>query len=107
MGYWYLFEMIGLVAIPCFMFFQGARYGNLFLIRFAAVLTMIGIIINRLNYSIIAFKWWIPLSERYIPSWMEIVITLTIIFIEIWVFRWIANRMPVFRKSPAWVEEEH
>jgi len=71
------------------------------------VLTMLGIVINRLNLSIIAFKWWIPWSERYIPSWMEIVITLTIIFVQIWVFRWVVNRMPVLRKPPAWAESEY
>jgi Ni/Fe-hydrogenase subunit HybB-like protein len=107
MGYWYLTEMVGLVAIPCFMFFQGARYRNLLLIRTAAILAMIGIIINRLNISIIAFKWWIPFSERYFPSWMEIVITMAIILAEVWVFRWIVNRMPVFGKPPAWAEETH
>jgi len=107
MGYWYLTEMVGLVAIPCFMFFQGARYRNMLLIRTAAILAMIGIIVNRLNISIIAFKWWIPFSERYFPSWMEIVITLAIILTEIWVFRWIVNRMPVFGKPPAWAEEKH
>jgi len=107
MGYWYLIEIIGLVAIPCIMFFQGTRYRNVLLIRTAAILTMIGIIINRLNISIIAYKWWIPLSERYYPSWMEIVVTLAIIFTEIWVFRWIVTRMPVFRKPPEWAREEH
>jgi Ni/Fe-hydrogenase subunit HybB-like protein len=107
MGYWYLVEIIGLVAIPCYMFFRGVRYRNLLLIRIAAILAMIGIIINRLNISIIAYKWWIPFSERYFPSWMEIVITLAIILTEVWVFRWIATRMPVFSKPPAWAEEEH
>jgi Ni/Fe-hydrogenase subunit HybB-like protein len=107
MGYWYLTEIIGLVGIPCIMFFQGVRSGNLLLIRTAAILTMIGIIINRLNISIIAYKWWIPLSERYFPSWMEIVITLAIIFTEVWVFRWIVTRMPVFGKSPEWAEDKH
>ena len=106
MGYWYLFEVIGLVMIPCLMFLRGVRNRNLKVIRIAAVLTMIGIIINRLNYSIIAFKWYVPLSERYIPSWMEIVITLAILFGEIWVFRWIVNRMPVLREPPEWVVEE-
>jgi Ni/Fe-hydrogenase subunit HybB-like protein len=107
MGAWYLTEMIGLVAFPCVLFLQGARYGNLTLIRTAAILTMIGIIVNRLNISIIAFKWWIPLSERYYPSWMEIVITLAIIFTEVWVFRWIVTRMPVLRKPPEWAIENH
>jgi Ni/Fe-hydrogenase subunit HybB-like protein len=107
MGAWYLTEMIGLVAFPCVLFLQGARYGNLSLIRTAAILAMIGIIVNRLNISIIAYNWWIPFSERYFPSWMEIVITLAIIFVEVWVFRWIVTRMPVFRKPPEWAQENH
>ncbi len=105
MGYWYLAEVVGLVLIPCFMFIQGSRHRDIFLIRAAAVLTMLGIIINRLNYVFIAYKWYIPLNERYIPTWIEIVVTLCIIFTEIWVFRWIVNRMPVFRKPPEWAAE--
>ncbi len=106
MGTWYLIEVIGLVLLPCVLFLHGVRYQNLTVIKMAAILSMIGIIINRLNYSIIAFKWYVPLSERYLPSWMEIVITLSIIFTEIWVFRWVVNRMPVLKESPEWVLEE-
>ena len=93
-GIWYLFEVIGLVLIPCFMFAYGAKNRNLGIIRTAAILTMIGIILNRLNISIITFNWNIP--AVYYPSWIEIVITLMIIFTEIWVFRWVVSRMPVF-----------
>jgi Ni/Fe-hydrogenase subunit HybB-like protein len=106
MGYWYLTELIGLVLLPCFMFLRGVRYKNFTVIRIAAILSMLGIIINRLNISVIAYKWYVPLSQRYIPSWMEIVITLAILFAEVWVFRWIVNRMPVLRKSPEWAIEE-
>ena len=38
---------------------------------------------------------------------MEIVVTLAVIFAEIWVFRWIVNRMPVLSDSPAWARETH
>jgi len=106
MGTWYLIELIGLVLLPCFLFLHGVRYQNLTVIRMGAVLTMLGIIINRLNYSVIAYKWYVPLTQRYIPSWMEIVITLAILFTEVWVFRWIVNRMPVLRESPEWAMEE-
>jgi Ni/Fe-hydrogenase subunit HybB-like protein len=106
MGTWYLVELIGFVLLPCFLFLHGVRYQNLTVIRMAAILSMLGIIINRLNYSVIAYKWYVPLSQRYIPSWMEIVITLAILFTEVWVFRWIVNRMPVLRESPAWATEE-
>ena len=106
MGTWYLIELIGLVLLPCSLFLHGVRYQNLAVIRMAAILSMLGIIINRLNYSVIAYKWYVPLSQRYIPSWMEITITLAIILTEVWVFRWIANRMPVLRESPEWAMEE-
>jgi Ni/Fe-hydrogenase subunit HybB-like protein len=106
MGTWYLVELIGLILLPCVLFLHGVRYQNLTVIRMGAILSMLGIIINRLNYTVIAYKWYVPLSQRYIPSWGEITITLAIILTEVWVFRWIANRMPVFRESPAWVTEE-
>lgn len=106
MGTWYLIELIGFVLLPCILFLHAVRYQNVTVIRMAAILSMLGIIINRLNYSVIAYKWYVPLSQRYIPSWMEIVITLAILFTEVWVFRWIVNRMPVLRESPAWATEE-
>lgn len=107
MGYWYLTEMIGFVLIPCFMFVHAAQQRNLSTIRFAATLTMIGIIMNRLNYVFIAYNWQTPLVDKYYPTWMEFVITLTIIFTELWAFRWIINRMAVLRKPPEWAIEKH
>jgi Ni/Fe-hydrogenase subunit HybB-like protein len=92
-GAWYLFEMLGLVAIPAVLFILGNRHANLRLIRTAAVLTLVGIIVNRLNVSVIGFRW--DAAVRYIPSWMEIEVTLAVISAEIWVFRWVVNRMPV------------
>jgi Ni/Fe-hydrogenase subunit HybB-like protein len=104
-GLWYLVEIIGLVLIPCYLFLRGAMYKNPTAIRVAAAMTIIGIIINRLNYSVIAYKWYIPLPAHYVPSWMEIVTTLAIVFAEIWVFRWIVTRMPILRKPPKWASE--
>lgn len=100
MGYWYLTEMLGFVLLPMILFFVSYRRTNTLLVRIAAILTMLGIIINRLNVTVIGFQWDMPV--RYIPSWMEIVITLTVIFTEIWIFRWVINRMPVLRESPEW-----
>ena len=97
-GYWFLFEVIGLVLVPCFMFAYGARNRNLSIIRTAAVLTLLGVVLNRLNISIIAFNWFVP--DHYYPSWQEIVITLMIVFAEIWALRWVVLRMPVLRKAP-------
>lgn len=97
MGYWYLTEMIGFVLLPMALFFHSYRTRNITLIRIAAIITMLGIIINRLNVSIIGFRW--DAATHYYPTWMEIIVTLTIIFVEIWVFRWVVNRLPVLKES--------
>jgi len=106
MGYWYLTEVVGLTLIPCILYLRGFRDRNIKVIRIAAILAMAGIIINRCNYVFIAYKWFVPLSERYIPSWQEVVMALTIVFAHIWVFRWIVHRMAVYRKPPAWAVEQ-
>lgn len=105
-GYWYLFEVVGLTFVPMLIFIAGARSKNNLAIRAAAMLTLLGVMLNRLNHVFIAYKWYIPLSQRYYPSIGEIIVTLTIIFVEIWVFRWIVHRMPVLEGPPAWAKEE-
>lgn len=104
MGYWFMVEMIGFVLIPMILFFNSYRTGNILLIRIAAIMTMIGVVMNRLNVTVIGFRWDAPV--HYVPSWMEIVVTLAVIFTEVWIFRWIINRMPVLRESPAWARDE-
>ena len=104
LGYWYLTEMLGFVLLPMVLFFISYRKQNILLIRIASLVTMIGIIINRLNVTVIGFKW--DAAQHYYPSWMEITVTLAVIFTEIWIFRWIITRMPVLRDSPAWAKEQ-
>jgi len=104
MGHWYLFEMLGFVLLPMILFYISYRRSNIFMIRAASIITMIGVILNRLNVTVIGFRW--DMAVRYVPSWMEIVVTLTVIFTEIWIFRWIINRMPVLRESPEWVKDQ-
>lgn len=103
MGYWYLVEMIGFVLLPMILFFYSYRHRKIVMIRVAAFLTMAGVILNRLNVTVIGFRW--DAAVRYIPTWMELIVTLAVIFTEIWVFRWVINRMPVLRESPSWVNE--
>ncbi len=102
-GYWYLLEMIGFVALPCFLFMYAYRNSNVRLVRIAAVVTMIGIILNRMNISTIAYQWYS--DSLHFPSWMEIVVSVAVILMQILVFRWIARRMPVFSESPSWVSQ--
>lgn len=103
MGYWYLLEMLGFVLLPMILFFFSYRANNLTMIKVAAIITMLGVILNRLNVTVIGFRW--DMAIRYVPSWMELVVTLAVIFTEIWIFRWVINRMPVLRDSPSWVND--
>ncbi|MDX2428724.1 MAG: polysulfide reductase NrfD [Xanthomonadales bacterium] len=92
-GYWYLLEVIGFVLVPALMFAFGFKHRSLNIIKIAAVMALLGIVLNRLNISIISFNWYADV--RYFPSWQEIVVTLMVIFAELWVFRWFVTRMPV------------
>jgi len=96
-GFWFLVEVVGFVLIPGCMFAFGVKHRNVNIIRVGSILAVLGVVLNRLNVSIIAFKWDAPM--KYYPSWQEIVVTLMIISIEIWAFRWVVSRMPVMRKS--------
>ncbi len=102
-GAWYLLEVIGFVALPSWLFLHGVARKSSNVIRTAAALTLLGIVLNRLNISVIAFKWYLPV--RYVPSWQEIVVTLAVLSAEIWVFRWVVNRMPVLDSAHVRAEE--
>jgi len=92
-GAWYLVEILGLTALPAIAFLVGARRRSPRWIQAAALFTLLGVIVNRLNVTVIGFQWNAPI--RYVPSWQEIVVTLGVISAEIWVFRWVVRRMPV------------
>lgn len=102
MGYWFLLEMLGFVLLPMALFFHASRTSNILLSRIAAIITILGIILNRLNVSIIAFRW--DAATHYIPSWMEVVVSVSIILIQVWIFRWVISRMPVLSESPRWAQ---
>ncbi|HNR11934.1 MAG TPA: Ni/Fe-hydrogenase cytochrome b subunit [Thermodesulfobacteriota bacterium] len=105
MGGWYLLEVLGGVLVPCFLFLSGAQNKSQAMVKIAAILTIVGVVLNRLNICLIAYKW--DAAVRYFPSWMEIVVTLTVVFAELWVYRWIVNRMPVMSESPKWAAHPH
>jgi len=93
MGYWFLVEVFVFVLLPAFLYAWGVREQNANIIRFTAIFTVAGIILNRINVSIIAFNW--NAEVRYFPRWMEFAVTITIITFGLLMFRWIANRMPI------------
>jgi len=97
-GLWYLVEVLGFVLVPGFMFAFGYKNRSLVIIRIAAILAILGIVINRLNTTFISFKWYADV--HYYPTWQEIIVTMMVVFAEIWIFRWIVTRMPVFGPNP-------
>ena len=103
-GAWFLVEMLGFVALPAFLFAVGARDRNVKLIRGTALLSVLGIVLNRLNVTLIAFNWTLPLSERYIPNIQEIGVSVFVVACGIIVFRFIVTRMPVFYEHPDYRE---
>ncbi len=103
MGYWWLLEMLGFVLAPMILFFYSYRTYNVTAIKIAAIITILGIVLNRLNVSIIAFRW--DAAVHYVPSWMEIVISMAVILTQIWIFRWVITRMPVLREPPEWAKD--
>lgn len=99
-GLWFLVELLGFVALPCLMYAIGVRDRNLKLIRWTAGWTVFGIVLNRLNISLIAFNWQLPSSQRYVPHWMEIMVSVFIVMVGILVFRFIVTRMPIMYEHP-------
>jgi Ni/Fe-hydrogenase subunit HybB-like protein len=107
-GAWYLVEMLGFVLLPMYLYFKASKDRNITLIKVASVVTLVGVMLNRLNISVIAFNW--QSATPYVPHWMEIWVTAAIICLEIWAFRWVVLRMPVLSDPPAWaagMDDDH
>jgi len=99
-GYWYMVENLGFVLLPAFMFVSAARNNNASLTRFAGLITVLGVILNRLNVSIIAYNWTFPASMKYVPKWSEFALTIGVVTILILVYRFIVNRMAIMYDHP-------
>ena len=105
-GLWFLVELLGFVALPCFLYAVGVRDKNLTLIKWTAAWTVLGIVVNRLNISLVAFNYHLPPADRYFPNWMEIGISIFIVTLGLIAFKFIVTRMPVFYTHPDY-EDTH
>lgn len=106
-GVWWLVEVFGFVAMPCYCYAVAYRDRNLKLARIAAPWTVLGIVLNRFNISLVAFNWQLPSVDRYFPSFGEIVISLFVVTIGVLIFRFIVTRMPIFYVHPAYKDSSH
>jgi Ni/Fe-hydrogenase subunit HybB-like protein len=98
-GALWLVEVGGFALLPSLMFAYGSRHGRVKLVRVASIVAVLGVVLNRLDVSIVAFNWKQPFT--YFPSWMELVGSVTIVTLGIVTFRWIVNRMPVLGRRGA------
>ncbi len=106
-GVWFLVELLGFVALPSILYAIGAREKNTTLIKWTSALAVFGIVLNRLNVSVIAFNWHLPSADRYIPSWMEVSITLFLVTVLILIFKFIVTKMPIFYEHKDYKTSTH
>jgi Ni/Fe-hydrogenase subunit HybB-like protein len=104
-GAWYLVELLGFVALPSLLYAIGVREKNIRLIRWTSALAVLGIVVNRLNVSLVAFNYHLPSSERYFPHWMEIMTSVFIVTVGVLVYRFIVSRMPILYEHPEYAGE--
>lgn len=100
-GYWFLVEIIGFVLFPALVLTYGVKNNGAGIVRLGAFWAVIGVVLNRINVSIITLNWNLPDHLHHIiPPWQEVSVVLAIATIHILIFRWILNRMPVMREHP-------
>lgn len=91
-GQYYLLELGVAVFIPMCLYAVAVKNRWAGLARFAAIISVLGIIWNRLNTSMIAYNW-----ELYaeIPHWKEVWICMTIYSLYFLTYRFILYRLPI------------
>ena len=100
-----MLEIIGFVMLPAYLYALAAREKNLILARWASVVAVCGIVLNRLNICLIAFNWNLPSAQRYFPNWMEIATSIFIVTIGVVAYRFIATHMPILYEHPDYQED--
>jgi Fe-S-cluster-containing dehydrogenase component/Ni/Fe-hydrogenase subunit HybB-like protein len=98
LGVWWIVEMLGFVLLPSLLYAYGARVRSVKAVRVAAVVTTAGIVLNRLNVSIVAWDYANP--HHYVPAWMELAVSAALVTVGVLAFRWIVNRMPILHEAP-------
>jgi hypothetical protein len=98
-GNWYLVEIFGFALAPALILAVGVKRQSAGIVRFGAFYAVLGIIVNRMNVSIVAFNWQLPHHFHHIiPPWEEVAVILAIFTIHVLIFRWILVRMPVIHQ---------
>jgi Ni/Fe-hydrogenase subunit HybB-like protein len=73
LGVWWVVEMLGFVLLPSLLYAYGARARSATTVRAAAVVTVVGIELNRLNINVhrrLGLHGRPP--DHYVPRWTEL-----------------------------------
>ena len=91
-GAWYLLEMLAGVVLPIILFSYALRHQVVKVARLGAIITVLGIALNRLNTALITFNWQL---YQEIPHIFEVIIAVTIFAIYVVVYRFLLYRLPI------------
>ena len=97
MGYWYLTEMLGFVLLPMILFFYSYRRQNILLYQAGCCCDH-----DRHHHQqgqCHHHRVSLGCQPSLCSVMEEFVVTLTVLFVEIWIFRWIVNRFPVLKET--------
>ncbi len=97
-------EVLGFVLLPCLLYSYGYREKRPGLIRFTALLTVLGVVLNRLNIAVVAFNYNLPSELRYVPSWMEYVVVIFLITLGVVLFRFVSQYFAIMHDHPDYKE---
>ncbi len=100
-GSWFITELLLFVLVPGIILSVGVKKKSAGIVRLGAFSAVIGVIVNRINVSTVAFNWnLVDHLHHIVPPWKEVAIVMAIATLHILIFRWILNRMPVLREHP-------
>jgi Ni/Fe-hydrogenase subunit HybB-like protein len=91
-GQWFLLEIAIGVVLPLILFARAIHHNRVGMARFAAFMTVFGIVLNRLNTALVSFNWNL---YQEIPHWKEVMVSITIFAIYIVAYRFILYRLPI------------
>ncbi|MDX9834371.1 MAG: polysulfide reductase [Desulfobulbus sp.] len=91
-GQYFLLEMAVAVVLPMILFAYGVKHQLVGMVRWAALISVLGIVWNRLNTAMICFNWRM---YQEIPHWKEVWVTVTIFALYFLVYRFILYRLPI------------
>ena len=93
--YFYWLEMIVGIIVPFVLLAQRRVRENQTGLFWCAAMMIMGFVLNRLNISITGMEGWA--GKAYFPSWMEIMVTISIVTAGFIVFALAAKYLPLFK----------